>query len=321
MKHINLEETAMKKILCIGELLIDFFTTHTEVSIIEAKSFEKQAGGAPANVAATIAMLGGQAHFCGKVGDDAFGHFLKQTLEQAGVHTDQLIMDSSAPTTLAFVSRQKDGERDFIFNRGADELLSVEDLELQQLMTMDMIHFGSATALLSEPFSKTYEQLMQTLHLQNYFISFDPNYRADLWKGDSDLFIHKCEPFIEAADFIKMSDEELLLFARTENFEQAIEWLTQFNDKTIAITQGASGTMLIQDGQITNVPAFPVNSIDTTGAGDAFVGAVLYQLSKYENINLSFNEWVTVIEFANRAASKVCEKVGAIDALSSLKEL
>ena len=311
----------MKKILCIGELLIDFFTTHTEVSIIEAKSFEKQAGGAPANVAATIAMLGGQAHFCGKVGDDAVGHFLKQTMEQAGVHTDQLIMDSSAPTTLAFVSRQKDGERDFIFNRGADELLSVEDLDLQQLMLLDMIHFGSATALLSEPFSKTYEQLMQTLHLQNYFISFDPNYRADLWKGDSDLFIHKCEPFIEAANFIKMSDDELLLFARTENFEQAIEWLTQFNDKTIAITQGASGTMLIQDGQITNVPAFPVNSIDTTGAGDAFVGAVLYQLSKYENTNLSFNEWVTVIEFANRAASKVCGKVGAIDALSSLKEL
>ncbi|MER2028615.1 MAG: carbohydrate kinase [Solibacillus sp.] len=311
----------MKKILCIGELLIDFFTTHTEVSIIEAKTFEKQAGGAPANVAATIAMLGGQAHFCGKVGEDAFGHFLKQTMEQAGVHTDQLIMDSSAPTTLAFVSRQKDGERDFIFNRGADELLSVEDLDLQQLMLLDMIHFGSATALLSEPFSKTYEQLMQTLHLQNYFISFDPNYRADLWKGDSDLFIHKCEPFIEAANFIKMSDVELLLFARTENFEQAIEWLTQFNEKTIAITQGASGTMLIQNGQITTVPAFPVNSIDTTGAGDAFVGAALYQLSKYEDTNLTFNEWVSVIEFANRAASKVCEKVGAIEALSSLKEL
>src|SRR5690606_536264 len=194
----------MKKILCIGELLIDFFTTHTEVSIIEAKTFEKQAGGAPANVAATIAMLGGQAYFCGKGGDDAFGHFLKQTFDQARVHTDQLIMDPAAPTTLAFVSRQKDGERDFIFNRGADELLSVEDLDLQQLMTMDMIHFGSATALLSEPFSKTYEQLMQTLHLQNHFISFDPNYRADLWKGDSELFIQKCEPFVEAANFIKM---------------------------------------------------------------------------------------------------------------------
>lgn len=104
------------------------------------------------------------------------------------------------------------------------------------------------------------------------------------------MFIHKCEPFLEAANFIKMSDEELLLFARTDNFEQAIEWLTQFSDKTIAITQGASGTMLIRDGQITNVPAFPVKPIDTTGAGDAFVGAVMYQLSKYEDTNLSFNE-------------------------------
>ena len=311
----------MKKVLCIGELLIDFFTTHTEVSIIEAKTFEKQAGGAPANVAATIAMLGGQAHFCGKVGDDAFGYFLKQTLEQAGVHTDQLIMDPSTPTTLAFVSRQENGERDFIFNRGADELLTIEDLNLQQLMTLDMIHFGSATALLSEPFSKTYEQLMQTLTLQNYFISFDPNYRADLWKHDSELFIQKCQPFLEAAHFIKMSDEELLLFARTEKFEQAIEWLTQFTGKTIAITQGASGTLLIQNGQITTVPAFPVNAIDTTGAGDAFVGAVLYQLSQYKDSSLSFNEWVSVIEFANRAASKVCEKVGAIEALSSLKKL
>lgn len=311
----------MKKVLCIGELLIDFFTTHTEQSIIEAKTFEKQAGGAPANVAAAIAMLGGQAYFCGKVGNDAFGHFLKQTLEQAGVHTDQLILDSSAPTTLAFVSRQENGERDFIFNRGADELLCIEDLNLQQLMTLDMIHFGSATALLSEPFSKTYEQLMQTLLLQNHFISFDPNYRADLWKHDTEQFIQKCEPFVEAAHFIKMSDEELLLFARTDNFEQAIEWLTQFNDKTIAITQGASGTMLIQNGQITAVPAYPVNSIDTTGAGDAFVGAVLYQLSQHDDTNLTFDEWVAVIEFANLAASKVCEKVGAIDALSSLKEL
>lgn len=311
----------MKKVLCIGELLIDFFTTHTEQSIIEAKTFEKQAGGAPANVAAAIAMLGGQAYFCGKVGDDAFGHFLKQTLEQAGVHTDQLILDSSAPTTLAFVSRQENGERDFIFNRGADELLCIEDLNLQQLMTLDMIHFGSATALLSDPFSKTYEQLMQTLLLQNHFISFDPNYRADLWKHDTEQFIQKCEPFVEAAHFIKMSDEELLLFARTDNFEQAIEWLTQFNDKTIAITQGASGTMLIQNGQITAVPAYPVNSIDTTGAGDAFVGAVLYQLSQHDDTNLTFDEWVAVIEFANLAASKVCENVGAIDALSSLKEL
>lgn len=310
----------MKKILCIGELLIDFFTTDIKQSLIEATTFEKQAGGAPANVAAAIAKLGGNAYFCGKVGDDAFGHFLKQTLQNAGVCTEQLILDPLAPTTLAFVSREADGERDFIFNRGADELLRIEDLHLQKLMAMDIIHFGSATALLSEPFSKTYAQLMQTLLLQNHFISFDPNYRANLWKGDTERFIEKCEPFLEAAHFIKMSVEELLVFARTENFNEALEWISQFDNKVIAITRGASGTIFIQHGTITIIPSIPVKAIDSTGAGDAFVGAVLYELATRDTRELSQAEWIAIIEFANRVGAKVCEKVGAMEALPTLEE-
>ncbi|WP_274308879.1 carbohydrate kinase family protein [Solibacillus daqui] len=310
----------MKKILCIGELLIDFFTTEIQQSLIEATTFEKQAGGAPANVAAAIAKFGGNAFFCGKVGDDAFGHFLQQTLQNAGVCTEQLILDPSAPTTLAFVSREMDGERDFIFNRGADELLRIEDLYLQKLMDMDIIHFGSATALLSDPFSKTYEQLMQTLIMQNHFISFDPNYRTNLWKGDTERFIEKCAPFIDAAHFIKMSSEELLLFARTENFKEALNWATQFEDKAIAITQGAEGTIYIQNGVITVVPSISVNAIDATGAGDAFVGAVLYELALRDTTEISQAEWVSIIEFANRVGAKVCEKVGAIEALPTLTE-
>lgn len=310
----------MKKILCIGELLIDFFTTDIKQSLIEATTFEKQAGGAPANVAAAIAKLGGNAYFCGKVGDDAFGHFLKQTLQTAGVCTEQLILDPLAPTTLAFVSREADGERDFVFNRGADELLRIEDLHLQKLMAMDIIHFGSATALLSEPFSKTYAQLMQTLLLQNHFISFDPNYRANLWKGDTERFIEKCEPFLEAAHFIKMSDEELLVFARTDNFDEALEWISQFDNKVIAITRGAAGTIFIQHGTITIIPSIPVKAIDSTGAGDAFVGAVLYELATLDTRELSQAEWIAIIEFANRVGAKVCEKVGAMEALPTLEE-
>ncbi|MER2126891.1 carbohydrate kinase [Solibacillus sp.] len=310
----------MKQILCIGELLIDFFTTEIKQSLIEATTFEKQAGGAPANVSATIAKLGGNAYFCGKVGDDAFGHFLKQTLQQAGVCTEQLILDPLAPTTLAFVSRDTDGERDFIFNRGADELLRIEDLHLQKLMAMDIIHFGSATALLSEPFSKTYEQLMQTLLLQNHFISFDPNYRANLWKGDTERFIEKCEPFIEAAHFIKMSDDELLVFARTDHFDEALEWLTQFENKAIAITQGAAGTIFYQNGMMTTIPSIPVKAIDSTGAGDAFIGAVLYELATRETTEIPQTEWISIIEFANRVGAKVCEKVGAMEAIPTLEE-
>lgn len=310
----------MKKILCIGELLIDFFATEIQQSLIEATTFEKKAGGAPANVAATVAKLGGSAYFCGKVGNDAFGHFLQKTLQQAGVCTEQLIFDPYAPTTLAFVSREIGGERDFIFNRGADELLRIEDLHLQKLMEMDIVHFGSATALLSEPFSKTYEQLMQTLLMQNHFISFDPNYRANLWKGDTERFIEKCEPFMEEAHFIKMSDEELQLFARTSNFEEALKWTSQFKNKAIAITQGATGTTFVHNGTIMSIPSIAVNAIDTTGAGDAFVGAVLYELAMRDTTALSQADWTAIIEFANRVGAKVCEKVGAIEALPTLEE-
>ncbi|AWE06103.1 carbohydrate kinase [Lysinibacillus sp. 2017] len=311
----------MQKVFCIGELLIDFFTTAQQQSLIEAMTFEKQAGGAPANVAATIAKLGGEAYFCGKVGDDAFGHFLKQTLQQMGVHTDQLIFDLTSSTTLAFVSRQADGERDFIFNRGADKLLRLEEINLPQMKQMDIIHFGSATALLRDPFCTTYEQLLQESLLQNQFISFDPNYRAILWENNAEVFVQKCQPFIQAAHFIKMSDEELLLFAQTENFDEAIRFFSKFQQKVIAITRGAAGTVLIYNGQPTSIPSVVVNAIDTTGAGDAFVGAVLYQLAALPENMISFNEWVSIIEFANRVGAKVCEKVGAIESLPTLEQL
>ncbi|MEK4630182.1 carbohydrate kinase [Solibacillus sp. FSL R7-0682] len=312
----------LKKVLCIGELLIDFYTTEIQQSIIQSNYFEKQAGGAPANVSAAIAKLGGIAYFCGKVGADAFGHFLKQTILAAGVHTDHLIFDANAPTTLAFVSRQPDGERDFIFNRGADERLSIEDLNLQQLFTMDIIHFGSATALLSNPFCKTYEQLLQTYRIQNRFISFDPNYRSNLWKGNVEEFTHKCKPFLQAAHFIKMSEEELFLFAQTSFLEDAIEWLQQFDDKIFAITRGANGTIFVKDGHVTHIATPSIRSIDATGAGDAFVGAVLYQLSLLDEASdISFDEWKNIIQFANQVGAKVCEKVGAIEALPTLDEV
>ncbi len=311
----------MRKVFCIGELLIDFFTTAQQQSLIEAMTFEKQAGGAPANVAAAIAKLGGEAYFCGKVGDDAFGHFLKQTLQQKGVHTDQLVFDQTSSTTLAFVSRQADGERDFIFNRGADKLLRLEEINLPQLKQMDIIHFGSATALLSDPFGTTYEQLLQKALLQNQFISFDPNYRANLWENNTEVFIQKCQPFLQAAHFIKMSDEELLLFGQTEDFDEAIQLFTKIQHKVIAITRGAAGTVLIYNGQTTTIPSILVNAIDTTGAGDAFVGAVLYQLSTLPEKLISLNEWFNIIKFANQVGARVCEKVGAIEALPTLQQL
>lgn len=308
-----------KRILCIGELLIDFFTVEKGVSIQQAEIFEKQAGGAPANVCAAIAKLGGQASFCGKVGDDAFGHFLAQTVEQAGVNIALLVKDARYPTTLAFVSRQMDGERDFIFNRGADEQLTIAELEMEHVLAHDIAHFGSATALLSEPFTSSYTELFAAFERSRAFVSFDPNYRADLWRGNTTAFVAKCMPFLRRAHFVKMSEEELALFSQAETLEERAIEVQAFGMRWLVVTLGARGTLFYDGLHVTMIPSISVQVVDSTGAGDAFVGAVLVQLAEQQAV--TSEQLVTMIARANKVGAKVCEKVGAITALPSWQEI
>ncbi|MER2105841.1 MAG: carbohydrate kinase [Solibacillus sp.] len=311
-----------KRILCIGELLIDFFTIERGVSIQQATHFEKQAGGAPANVCAAIAKLGGQASFCGKVGTDAFGHFLEQTLEQASVNTELLIKDARYPTTLAFVSRQQDGERDFIFNRGADAELVAEELPMNKLLVHEVVHFGSATALLSDPFTRAYRHLFAQFEQCGAFLSFDPNYREQLWNGDIQRFVRECTPFLRAAHFVKMSEEELALFSAAATLEQRAKEVYQLGMKWLVITLGARGTLFYDGGEMTLVPSISVEMVDSTGAGDAFVGAILVQLSELEQpLLLEHEQLVPMIARANKVGAKVCEKVGAIAALPTWQDM
>ena len=309
-------------ILCIGELLIDFFSNEVNTTLVETQTFTKKAGGAPANVCVAIAKLGGEAFFCGKVGDDPFGEFLSDTLVRENVHTDLLVKDPSHSTTLAFVSLQKDGQRDFVFNRGADAYLTTEDVPNKFFKEMNIVHFGSATALLPGQLQETYKKILVDSKENNSYISFDPNFRSDLWSGQEKQFIQLANEFISNCDFLKVSDEELYLLTNEQEIAKAVTVLHQFGAKSIAVTLGKEGTYFSYNGKSTTIPSIPVQAIDTTGAGDAFVGAVLYQLGKVNNPhNLTFDEWHTIISFANKVGAKVCEKVGAIEALPTLDEL
>jgi len=309
-------------ILCIGELLIDFFSTHPDANLVDSEIFIKKAGGAPANVCAAIARLGGQAHFCGKVGNDSFGEFLQNTMEQLNIHTDLLLKDSTHSTTLAFVSIDGDGQRDFIFNRGADSFLSIDEVPLRIFHTMKFVHFGSATALLPGPLQQTYQSLLEVAKENQCFISFDPNFRADLWKGKELQFVELAKDFVGKCDFLKVSDEELLILTNEPNMSKAVTSLHTLGAKCIAVTLGKEGTLLSYDGNSSIIPSIPIQAVDTTGAGDAFVGASLFQLSQRKNVqSLSFMEWKEIVLFSNKVAAKVCEKMGAIEALPSLAEV
>lgn len=316
--------TTNSSVFCIGELLIDFFCTDVNVNLIDGKNFEKQAGGAPANVCAAIVKLGGKAQFSGKVGNDPFGYFLKQTLENCHVDTSLLLFDQAHPTTQAFVSLKADGERDFIFNRGADAFVTEEELDKESIMMNQILHFGSATALLNEPFRSTYINLMREAKERGKFLSFDPNYRSSLWKGRVDHFKEWSRQGMSIADFVKVSEEELRILSGMDAVKEGIAVLHQMGAKVLAVTLGAAGTLISNGQKCEMVPSIKITSIDSTGAGDAFVGATLYQLSIFENPTLvleDFEQLKKVISYSNIVGALVCTKVGAISALPTEDEV
>lgn len=228
-------------VVCIGELLIDFFCTDVDIDLMKGHHFLKSAGGAPANVSAAIAKLGGDAAFSGKVGKDPFGYFLKETLDTVNVDTSMLVMDEKAPTTLAFVSLQNNGERDFVFNRGADALFTMDDIDEDKLNQAKILHFGSATALLSDPFCTAYLRLMSNAKDKEQFVSFDPNYREDLWKGRVHEFVSIAKRAIGLSDFVKVSDEELEIISGVKDHEKGVAILHEIGAKIVAVTLGKSG--------------------------------------------------------------------------------
>ncbi|WP_235857397.1 carbohydrate kinase family protein [Paenibacillus albiflavus] len=313
-----------QQVLCIGELLIDFYCRDIGVNLAQGMNFMKQAGGAPANVASAVSRLGGKSAFAGKVGDDPFGDFLIQTLQDVSVNTELIARDSSARTTMAFVSLQTDGERDFLFNRGADGNFTASDLPMEKLREAAIVHFGSATAMLGGAYLDAYFDLMEKARKEKRFISFDPNYRSSLWAERTEKFNQLARKGIARADFVKVSEEELRLISGCADINKGVQELHRLGAKVIAVTLGKQGTFLSCKNQTAVIPSIRIVAIDSTGAGDAFVGAILYQLAQIDRLNdakLSFSKWEAIVRFANLVGAIVCTKVGAIAALPSLEEV
>ena len=311
----------MGKILCIGEALIDMICTDKGKTLSVGSNFLKKTGGAPTNVAAAIAALGGTVELAAKVGTDPFGKQLVEEMEQFGVSIKSMLQDSNYFTTFAFVSLMEEGERDFYFNRGADGQLTRDEIDRIDLEDVSIIHFGSATAFLPGPLQAAYQHLLQKALLRNIYISFDPNYRHLLFKNDQQSFIDQSWNFLACCHFFKLSDEEAILITGSATLQGAAEILLQRTSATFAITLGKDGTMLGFNKTTTIIPSIPVKPVDTTGAGDAFVGAVLYQLSDKTApaINaLTATQWAHIMTNGNKAGARTCEYMGAMDAFRHL---
>ncbi len=311
----------MGKVLCIGEALIDMICTDKGMPLQEGEHFLKKPGGAPTNVAAAIAALGGEVELAAKVGADPFGKHLQQVMQSFGVGTRWMLEDEKSFTTFAFVSLMEDGERDFYFNRGADGQLGWDELKTMSLQDFAIIHFGSATGFLPGPLQEAYRLTLDKAKQENIFISFDPNYRQLLFQTAQQSFIEQSWNFLQHCDFFKVSDEEAIMLTGAGSVTEAAGIFLQKTRAVFAITLGKEGTLLGIRGEIEMVVSIPIKAVDTTGAGDAFVGAVLYQLSKYakpEIQALTKEQWSEIIFNANKAGARTCEYMGAMEAFRHL---
>ena len=309
------------KVLCIGEALIDMICTDRGSRLADGQNFLKKAGGAPANVAAAIAALGGHVDMAAKVGKDPFGQHLIDLLNEMGVNTKWVIQDPNSFTTFAFVSLMEDGERDFYFNRGADGQLSISDLAGLNLNEYNIVHFGSATGFLPGPLQATYIDLLNQAKAAGALISFDPNYRHLLFPNNRESFVTQSWHYIQSCDFFKLSDEEALLITGLDTVDAAEAALRAKTKDEFAITLGKEGTLLSTSHGTEIISSIPITAIDATGAGDAFVGAVLYQLlgtTPSQLSALSIEQWRTMIANANKAGARTCEYMGAMEAFKHL---
>ena len=312
----------MNKVYCIGELLIDFVAEKQGNDLSKAVHFTKKAGGAPANVACAVSKLGGNSAFIGCVGEDPFGTFLLEVLTDHGVDISTA-QRCATFTTLAFVSLADDGERDFVFSRGADKKLTYNPTVAEDFGG-NLVHFGAATSFLGGSLEDAYSRYYKDALEQGAFISFDPNFRGDLWKDKEKIFIEKCTPFIAHANLCKFSKEEALLLSGKDDLTEACAYFHQLGTQIITITLGADGTLLSTPIMNLNVPSVKVNPVDTIGAGDAFIGCLLYQIATLEDF-YSILEYpsllLQMIENANKAGAITTTQYGAISALPEKGEV
>lgn len=312
----------MSDVVALGEILIDF--TPYGISDKGNPVFERNPGGAPANVLSMLSKLGVDTAFIGKVGDDLFGRGLKNTLAGLRINTDGLILTKQYNTTLAFVELDKSGDRTFGFvrNFGADKMLTPAEVNLSLLDGAKIFHFGGLS-LTDEPARTATFETVSEAKKRGIVVTFDPNYREPLWKSP-EMAADVMRKGLRLADVVKVSEEECLMLAGIEDLDEASRKLVrEYDIKLLFITMGAKGAACRFGGNYIEKPTFNADTIDTTGAGDAFFGGIIYSYiksgKKVDEINADdINEFLT---FANAAGTIVTTRKGALMSMPSLEEI
>lgn len=313
----------MSKLISIGEALIDFIPQEKGIALKDVNTFQRVAGGAPANVCACVSQLGEEAIMLTQLGEDAFGDYIIDTLNNVNVNTTYIKRTKEAHTGLAFVSLKEDGNRDFLFyrNPSADMLLNENDIPKNIFEKGDILHFCSVD-LVDAPVRKAHDKAISIAQEKECIISFDPNVRLALWENHTE-YKSVINRYIDQADILKISDEELEFITGETDLKKAMNILFRGNVKVIIYTKGPDGADVYTRNTKHNHKGFKVSVVDTTGAGDSFIGAFIYNIlkDKVSIKDLEQRDFDEYIEFANAVGAIVASKPGAISSMPTQNEV
>lgn len=304
----------MQNIICVGEMVIDFFPG------CEDGIYIRKAGGAPANVAVAAARNRISAGFCGRMGNDDFGRFLVNTLKknEVAILCPQLV--DEAMTTMTFVTLGADGSRSFTFARkpGADMFLNREDIDKAKASEADMIHAGSCS-LSKDPAADATVYAIETAKKNGKLVSFDVNYRNLMWDNNRNACKEAVHRVFPNVDFLKISEEEADMLDGTLE-----ETAKKYDISVIVESLGAKGARCCFGGEIITVPGKEAKCVDATGAGDAFWGNFLSCLLRNRvksTADLSVTLLKRALEYGNLAGWFCVQKKGAMESLPTAEEL
>lgn len=316
----------MKKLLAIGEALIDMIPEQVNCGIADVEKFQPAVGGAPANVCGAFVKLGGEAQMITQLGDDSFGDKIVAEFDHFGIGRDYVQRTDIANTALAFVALKDDGNREFSFYRrpSADMLMTAQDVKEDWFEDGYALHFCSVS-LGDFPMKEAHRQAIAYAQAKGMLISFDPNLRKPLWNNEQALYdtVHE---FIPYAHIVKISDEELEFLTGKTEITEALEQLFTGHVEMVIYTKGADGAECYTKSACASAVSEKVKAIDTTGAGDAFIGSFLYQMYEHginaENISEMTSEQMQVfLAFSNRYSGYSVQRKGVIASYPTMNEI
>lgn len=310
--------------VCLGELLIDMFPAEVGRRLVEVSAFYPKPGGAPANVAVAAARLGARSAFIGKVGEDAFGHYLAQVLARENVETRGIRFEPTARTMLAFIAMPDENTAEFVFyrNPGADMLLRPDELDSHLLQTTRVFHFGSIS-LIHEPSRSATVEAARLAREAGALISFDVNYRPSLW-AETPAALDIIAGLLPQVDVLKVNETELELLSGQADLAAGSQVLLRQGPTLCVVTLGAGGSFYQTAAAGERVPGFAVRVVDAVGCGDAFTAALLYRLTSPPG---SWRERLVpaqlrlLLRYANAVGALTAQKQGVIPALPTAAQV